>query len=94
MHRDRRHTTSRNIIIILFRESILCLHPSDGGVVLPIASSHLLREESEGKKVGSLLSAVPPSPAEGGVDVEDEASGLEGGVGGGSPASMLSLANG
>jgi hypothetical protein len=33
--------------------------------------------------VGSLLFAVPASPADGGVDAEDEASGLEGGVGGG-----------
>ena len=64
-----------------------------GGVVLPIARSRLLRGESEGR-VGSLLSAVSVSPAEGGVDDGDEASGLEGGVGKRSPVSELSLANG
>ena len=52
-------------------------------MVLPIASSRLLRGESEERKVGSLFSAVPAPPAEGAVDAEGEASGLEGGVGGG-----------
>ena len=54
-----------------------------GGVVLSIASSRLLRGESEGRKVGSLLSAVRASPAEGGVDAEGGASRLEGSVDGG-----------
>ena len=51
-----------------------------GGVVLPFASSRLFRGESEGRKIASLLSAVHPSLAEGGVDADGEASGLEGGV--------------
>jgi hypothetical protein len=64
-----------------------------GGVVLPITSSSLIRGEKEGRKVGSLLSAVC-TMAEGGVDAEGAACGLVGGVGGGSPVSELSLANG
>jgi len=79
---------------MLFRVIVPCLRSGDGGVVLPIASSRLLRGVSEGRKVGSLLSAVSGSPAEGGVVAGGEASGLAGGVEGRSPASVSSLANG
>jgi len=54
----------------------------------------LFRGESEGRKFGSLLSAVSVWPAEGGVDAGGEAGGLEGGVGRESPVTELSLANG
>ena len=65
-----------------------------GGVDLPDASSRLLLGVSEGRKVGSLLTAVSGSPAEGGKVAGGEASGLAGGVEGESSASVLSLANG
>jgi len=47
---------------------------------MPDASSRLLRGVSEGRKVGSLLTAVSGSPAEGGEVAGGEASGLAGGV--------------
>ena len=65
-----------------------------GGVDLPDASSRLLRGVSEGRKVGSLLTAVSGSPAEGGEVAGGEASGLAGGVEGELSASVLSLVNG
>jgi hypothetical protein len=64
------------------------------GVVLVILSGRLLRGESEGKKVGSLLSVAPDTPAEGRVVDGDKASGLVGGDCGKSPTRELSLANG
>jgi hypothetical protein len=63
-------------------------------VDLPDASSRLLRGVSEGRKVGSLLTAVSGLPAEGGEVAGGEASGLADGVEGESSASVLSLANG
>lgn len=53
-----------------------------GGVALLITISRLLRGELGKGKVGSLLSAAPISPDEGGVDAGG-AGELEGGVGGG-----------
>ena len=91
---SRRHTILRNNLIFLFREIVSRLRSCDGGVDLPDASSRLLRGVSEGRKVGSLLTAVSGSPAEGGEVAGGEASGLAGGVEGESSASVLSLANG
>ena len=60
--------------VTLFRELILSPYSEKlslvcdlvtGGVDLPDASSRLLRGVSEGRKVGSLLTAVSGSPAEG-----------------------------
>jgi len=77
--------------VALFRESILRLRPSDGGNGPAYRQFSLLRGKSEGRKFGSLLSAVSVSPAEGRVDAGGEAGGQEGG---GSPVSELSQANG
>ena len=91
---SRRHAIQRANLISLFREIVSGLRSCDWGVDLPDASSRLLRGVSEGRKVGSLLTAVSGSPAEGGEVAGGEASGLTGGVEGELSASVLSLANG
>jgi hypothetical protein len=75
--------------VTLFRESILRLRPGDGGSGPAYRQFSLLRGKSEGRKFGSLLSAVSVSPAEGRVDAGGEAGGQEGCVGAGSPVSEL-----
>ena len=80
--------------VTLFRESILRLRRGDWGSGLAYRQFSLLAGKSEGRKFGSLLSAVSVSAAEGGVDAGGEAGGLEGGVGRESPVTELSLANG
>jgi len=80
IYMSRRHTILRNNLIFLFREIVSRLRSCDGVVDLPDASSRLLRGVSEGRKVGSLLTAVSGSPAEGGKVAGGEASGLARGV--------------
>jgi hypothetical protein len=85
---------SENVLSAYSAKRFLVWDLVTGGLFLPIASLRLLRVVSEWRKVGSLLSAVPVSPAKGGVVAEGHASGLVGGGCGKSPARELLLANG